>query len=625
MDKFEYADKLFSDFIYIRTYSRYLWEEGRRETWEETVDRYCNYVFSKCKNADKIPEKVKIKCRKNLLERRALGSMRALWASGEAADNNNASMYNCSFIVLDRVSAFSDAVLLLMNGTGVGFSNAKEYIDNLPTIKHQRNIPPIIFTIEDSKEGWAKALYTGMDAWFSGRDCKFDYSKIRPLGSPLKTFGGISSGPEPLRQLLDFTRETILEAQGRKLSSLECHDIMCECGSVVISGGSRRSALASIGSLDDLEMRSAKEPPFHPRRWLSNNSAIYTEKPDVLVFMDEWAQLAKSGTGERGIFNLYAARKNAPKRRKAGLIDGCNPCFEILLRKFSMCNLSTVVVKAGMDFDDLRDSITSAVWLGAVQSTFIAFNNLDPDFAKNCEEERLLGVSITGIMDNPLLFTEEKLELLKKHAIKTAKHVCKILDINMSAAVTTIKPEGTTSSLCGTSSGIHCRYADFYIRRVRISKHQPLYQMMVDQGMKGYPAPENSDTMYFEFPQKSPEGAITRKDMTALDQLNWYFKFAKHYTEHNPSCTVYVKPWEWLKIADAVFENWNILNGVSFFPYDDHAYEAAPFEEISEEVYNRMISELPKIDFSLLSNYEKDDQTEGAKTYACSGGSCDVQ
>jgi ribonucleoside-diphosphate reductase alpha chain len=289
-----------------------------------------------------------------------------------------------------------------------------------------------------------------------------------------------------------------------------------------------------------------------------------------------------------------------------------------------MCNLSTVVVRPGMDFDDLRDAITTSVWLGSLQSCFTYFPNLDPDFAKNCEEERLLGVSITGVMDNPSLFTEEKLELLKKHAVKVARHASKILDINMSAAVTTIKPEGSTSALCGTSSGLHVRYAKYYIRRVRISKHQPLYQMLVDQGMKGYTAPENSDTMYFEFPQKSPDGALTREDVSASEQLDWYLKFAKHYTEHNPSCTIYVKPSEWLSICSKVYDNWDIVNGVSFFPYDDHSYPAAPFEEISEEVYNKMISELPAVDFSLLCNYEHYDQTDGAKEYACSGGTCDI-
>ena len=623
-NKEEYANQLFSDFIYVRTYSRYLWDKGRRETWEETVDRYCNFLFTECKNADKIPEKVKKKCHANVLNRRALGSMRAVWSAGPAAHVNNAAMYNCSFIAVDRLTAFPNAVILLMNGTGVGFSVAQHHIEKLPVVEQQRNISPIVHTIEDSKEGWAKALEVGIHAWFSGRDCKFNYNCIRPLGQPLKTFGGLSSGPEPLRQLLDFARETIIEAQGRKLTSLECHDLMCECASVIIAGGSRRSALISLSDLDDLLMRKAKQPPFHPRRFLANNSAIYTEKPDVLTFMDEWAQLAKSGSGERGIFNLYAARRNAPKRRKSQLIEGLNPCAEILLRLYEMCNLSTVVVKPDMDFDDLRDAVTSAVWLGACQSTFTHFPNLDPEFAKNCEEERLLGVSITGIMDNPSLFTEEKLELLKKHAIKTAKHACKVLEINMSAAVTALKPEGTTSALCGTSSGMHARHSPFYIRRVRISRHQPLCQMMIDQGMPCYPAPENSDTMYFEFPQKSPPGAITRDQMSALDQLQWYLKLAKNYTEHNPSCTIYVKPHEWLKVADAVFENFDFLNGVSFFPYTEHAYEAAPFEEIDEFTYHKMAAALPRIDFSQLKNYEQYDQTEGAKEYACASGACDI-
>jgi ribonucleoside-triphosphate reductase (thioredoxin) len=624
MDKYEYADELFSEFIYVRTYSRYIWEEGRREQWQESVDRYLGFLFKNVKNADKIPEKVKTKVRQKMLKKEVLGSMRSLWSAGQAAEVNNAAMYNCSFITLDKLSAFHDAVLLLMNGTGVGFSNSQQYIKKLPEIKHQRNIPPIIHTIDDSKEGWAAALQIGMKAWFEGRDCKFDYSRIRPLGSPLRTFGGLASGDESLRQLLNFTRETTLAAQGRQLTSLECHDIMCETASIVVSGGSRRSALVSLSDLDDVDMRQAKASPFHPRRWLANNSAIYTEKPSVLDFMDEWAQLAKSGTGERGIFNLYAARKNAPKRRKAELIEGGNPCMEIMMRPASLCNLSTVITRTYTDFDDLRDAVTSAVWLGACQSTFLHLPGLDPDFAKNGEEERLMGVSITGQMDNPSLFTEEKLELLKKHAIKVAKHACKILDINMSAAITAIKPEGTTSALCGTASGLHPRFAKHYIRRVRISTYQPLYQMLLDQGLKGYAAPENSDTAYFEFPQRSPDTAILRTQLTAIDQLNWYLKLAKHYTEHNPSCTVYVKPHEWLQVADFVFTNFDVLNGVSFFPYEDHVYKAAPFEEISEEKYMQMIDALPKIDFSELRKYEKYDCTEGAKEFACGGGSCEI-
>jgi ribonucleoside-diphosphate reductase alpha chain len=620
-----YAEQLFSEFIYVRTYSRYLWDEGgRRETWEETVDRYCDFMFSKSKNASQIPFKVKRKIREKILNKQVMPSMRALWSAGPAASKNNAAMYNCSFMTIDNLRAFSDAVLLLMNGTGVGFSCSREFVDKLPTIEMQKNIPPVIHTIADSKEGWAEALKLGLETWFSGRDCKFDYSCVRPLGQPLKTFGGISSGPEPLRQLLDFSRETVIEAQGRRLTPLECHDIMCECASVIVAGGSRRSALVSLSDLDDEEMRDAKASPIPPSRWLSNNSAIYHEKPNVLDFLDEWTQLAKSGTGERGIFNLYSARKNAPKRRKSKEIVGGNPCMEIMLRRRGMCNLSEVIVRPSMDFDDLRDSMTTAVWIGVLQSTFTYFPNLDPDFTKNCLDEQLLGVSITGQMDNPKLLTEEVLELMKKHAVKTSRHAAKILDINMPAAVSSVKPSGTVSSLVNSSSGLHPRWAPYYIRRVRISKHNPLHQMMVAQGMVSYGAPENNDTAYFEFPIKSPEGSVTRHDMTAIDQLNHYLKVVKNYTEHNASCSVYVRPDEWLDVATHVYNNFDHINGVSFFPHSDAAYEAMPYEEITKERYEEMVESLPVIDFSELGLYENYDCSEGHHEYACAGGNCEI-
>lgn len=622
--KQEYADKLFSDFIYVRTYSRYLWEEKRRETFQETVDRYCDYVFSKCKNADRIPEKVKKKIREKILNKEVVPSMRALFTAGKAADVNNAAMYNCSAMTVDNIKVFSDAVLLLMNGTGVGFNVEKKWVEQLPLVQLQRNQPPYLHTIEDSKEGWSEALALGVQFWFDGRDCKFDYSKIRPLGQPLKTFGGISSGPEPLRQLLNFTRETIIGAQGRQLTSLECHDIMCSIAEVIVAGGSRRSALISLSDLDDEEMRVAKQPPFDPRRHLANNSVVYHEKPDVLTFMDEWAQLAKSGSGERGIFNLYGARNNSPKRRKIKSIVNTNPCGEILLPRRGLCNLSECIVRPDMDFDDLRENMTTAVWISVLQSTFTEFGMLDPEFAKSCEEERLLGVSITGQMDNVSLFTDEKLELLRKHAVKTAKHACKVIGINTSAAVTCCKPSGTTSALCGTSSGLHPRYAKFYIRRVRISKHNPLYQMMVDQGMRAYDAPENHDTSFFEFPQKSPEGSVLRKDMTAINQLEYYLRVVKNYCEHNASCSVYVRPDEWLSVADFCYRHFDDINGVSFFPYDDHIYPSAPFEEITEERYNEIVKELPDIDFGKLRFYETMDTGGGAKEYACTGGQCEI-
>lgn len=619
-----YSEETYSEFIRLRTYARWLPKELRRETWDETVNRYCDYVFSQCKNADAIPEKVKQKIKSKILNKEVMPSMRALWSAGSAADNNNASMYNCSALAIDSLDAFSNAVLLLMNGAGVGFSVSRKFIAELPTVRFQKNMPIINYTIEDSKEGWAEALRLGLELWFDGRDIQFDYSKVRPLGTPLQTFGGYASGPEPLRQMLDFTRDTITKAQNRQLTSLECHDIMCEIGSVVVSGGSRRSSLVSLSDLNDEYMMEAKIPPFHPRRFLSNNSAIYEEKPNVLDFLDEWASLAKSGTGERGIFNLLAARKNAPHRRKSKLIELGNPCMEIMLRPYEFCNLSEVVIRADMDFDDLRDSITTAVWIGLIQSTFTNFPDLDPRFKENCEEERLIGVSLTGQMDNPDLLSEQVLDLLKKHAVKTARHGAKLLDINTPAACTTSKPSGTVSNLVNSSSGLHPRWSQYYIRRVRISKSDPLYKMMVDQGIISHEAPENNDTAVFEFPVKSPDNCITRHDMSAIDQLNHYVKIVNHWTEHNASCTVYVKPEEWLGVASFVYDNFDKINGVSFFPYSEHNYKMAPYEDIDEQTYLSMVKEFPKIDYSKLSEYESTDNTLGAKELACAGGACEL-
>ena len=614
----------YQQFIFYRTYSRWIPEENRRETLDEAVSRYCDYLFSNCRNCDKIPEKVKKKVKEKILNLEVMPSMRALWSAGKAADNNNAAMYNCSFIVIDSINSFHDAMLLLTNGAGVGFSVSKKYVAELPTIKFQKNLPIMTHTIEDSKEGWAEAYKLGLEYWFNGRDVKFDYSKIRPLGTPLKTFGGRASGPDPLRQLLDFTRETLLNAQNRQLTPLECHDLMCETGSVVVSGGSRRSSLISLSDLWDLDLRNAKIPPFHPRRFLSNNSAIYEEKPDVLDFLDEWTMLAKSGSGERGICNLWAARNNAPHRRKSKLIQGYNPCSEILLRPYEFCNLSEVIIRPNMDFDDLRDSVTTAVWLGAIQSTFTDFPNLDSRFKENCEEERLMGVSLTGQFDNASLLTEEVLSLIKKYAIKVAKQSSKILDINVSAAITCCKPSGTVSQLVNSSSGLHPRWNDYYIRRVRISKSDPLFTMLVDQGMTAFDAPENNNTAVLEFPIQSPEGSITRHDLTALDQLKWYLKIVSNYTEHNASTTIYVDKHEWLEVAAFVYDNFDKINGVAFFPKEEHNYDLAPYEDITKDVYNKMIKRMPKIDFTKLSEYETEDNTEGSKTFACVGNSCEL-
>lgn len=626
-------------FIYLRTYARFLWEENRRETYPETVDRFCKWAF---KNP-LIPEKVKTKSRANILKMAAMPSMRALWTAGPAAERDNTTIYNCAFLAINDLNAFGETLINLMAGCGVGFSAENHHISKLPKIKFQRLLPPYNIVVKDSRRGWKDALDMGIESWFNGRDCYFDFSQLRPMGEPLMTMGGRSSGPEVLRELLRFARETVLANQGKQLSALECHDMMCEIARIVIVGGTRRAALISLSDLNNDEIRQcknfknldeitdkelrAKEMLKQTRRFGANNSAVYYSKPDIFTFLDEWSALGRSGRGERGIANIGGARRNAPHRRKSKLIEGVNPCGEVALRDRQFCNLSEAVVRPEDDFESLRDKLTTAAWLSVIQATHINFPHLSPAWKENCEDERLCGVSLTGQFDNPSLLTPEVLKLLKGHVVNVCKKAAKILDINIPAAVTSMKPSGTLSQVVNCSPGLHPRWSPFYIRNIQIAVNDPLFNLMRDQDVPFFiPEGNGNSTAVLSFPVASPKGAITKDDLTAKDQLEWYEKCVENYTEHAASCTVYVGKDEWLTTANWVYDHFEKLNGLSFFPREEgkNAYAWTPYQEISEEEYNRLTDNFPDVDFSRLPDYENTDQTTGAKELACAGGACEL-
>ena len=615
-----------SEFIYKRTYSRWLEGENRREDWPETIERFISFVISERPD---IPEKTQAKIRKYMTEFAVMPSMRFLWAAGPAAKADNTCIYNCSFAKINSVEAFAECLYVLMCGTGFGFSVENEEVEKLPTvpaIKSALGNPKV--TIEDSKAGWADSVKTLMQSLYDGQNVYFNYDLIRGEGARLKTMGGRASGPQPLIKLHDFIRESMHNAQGRKLSTLEVHDITNQIAEIVVAGGVRRSSQISLSDIDDEDMRHAKDWPFPIRRAMANNSAIYRDKPIAADFLVEWGALAKSGTGERGIFNLSSAQNKAPSRRYAPLIEGTNPCGEIMLRDMEFCNLSEVVVRADDDLDTLLDKVETATWLGIIQSTFTNFPYLRKEWKKNCDVERLLGVSLTGQMDNPSIMNSEALKALKSRVIRISRKAAKLLGINVPVATTCVKPSGTVSQLVDSASGVHPRYSEYYIRRYRISGGDPLFQLMKDSGIKASPEvgqdKKNASTWVLEFPVKSPEGCITRKDVSALDQLKHYKNLQHNWCEHNASMTVYVRDDEWFEVGNWVYQNWDIINGVSFLPYDGGHYELAPYEEIDHRTYERLIKKLPVINYKLLSDYEMNDNTQGKAEYACVGDKCEI-
>ena len=615
-----------AEFIYKRTYSRWMEEENRREDWPETIERLITFLISKRPD---IPDKTVSKIRKYMTEFSVMPSMRFLWAAGPAAQFDNTCIYNCAFAKINSVEAFAECLYILMCGTGFGFSVEKEEVEQLPTIpviKSGQALEKI--PIFDSKAGWADSVKMLMQNLYDGQNIYFDYSIIRPEGARLRTMGGRASGPAPLIKLHDFIRETMHNAQGRKLTTLEAHDICNQIAEIVVVGGVRRSSQISLSDLDDDDMRHAKVWPFPIKRAMANNSAIYREKPSAAEFLREWGSLALSGTGERGIFNLEAAQSKAPSRRYSPKIQGTNPCGEIMLRDMQFCNLSEVVIREDDNLDTLLDKVETATWLGVIQSSFTYFPYLRNDWKKNCDVEALLGVSLTGQMDNPSLLSSDALAALKSRVIRIARKASGILGTKMPAATTCVKPSGTVSQLVDSASGVHPRYSEYYIRRYRISARDPLFRLMKDSGIKASPevgqTEDDATTYVLEFPVKSPEGCITRKDVTALDQLKHYKNLQHNWCEHNASMTVYVREDEWFEVGNWVYQNWDIINGVSFLPYDGGKYKLAPYEEIDVHTYERLIKKLPLIDYSKLSNYETEDNTQGKQELACVGDKCDI-
>ncbi|MCL6555432.1 MAG: hypothetical protein K6T56_03610 [Burkholderiales bacterium] len=623
-----------SEFVYYRTYSRWIDEEGRRETWIETVDRYMDFMRENL--GERLSEAEYAELRQAILTQEVMPSMRLLWSAGKAARNNNAAAYNCSFIAPTQLDDFAEIMFLLMCGVGVGFSVESQNVQLLPIIRRQTGEMLPTHVVEDSKEGWGDALKLGLKTWYEGRDIRFDFSRVRPAGARLHTMGGRSSGPGPLKALLEFARGKILANQGKRLSNLDVHDIICKIGEVVEMGGVRRSALISLSDFDDDDLRTAKSGHFYinnPQRAMANNSAVYEARPRAVDFLEEWLALAKSGSGERGLFNRGGLPKQLPARRWAGFEpywpkSGTNPCGEIILRSKQFCNLTEVVARAGDDEAALSRKIRLAAILGTYQATLTHFPYISDEWRKNCEEERLLGVSITGMWDCATVRDPAVLSRLREIAVATNAQYAARFGINAATAVTCVKPSGTVSQLVDSASGMHPRYARYYLRRIRISATDPLFTMLKEQKFPYHPEVgqlEASATSFvLEFPVKAPDGCITRNDLDALQQLEFWKTVKLHYTEHNPSVTISVGADEWIATADWLYRNWDLLGGLSFLPRTDTVYELAPYEEITAEEYERRMAALPRIDFSHIVVYEKEDTTKGAKEFACVSGQCEI-
>ena len=620
-------------FIHKSRYARYLETEQRRESWEETVARLMVYIKAKTPElvTDPVYSSKLQELHVAIANLEVMPSMRLLMTAGEACERDNISAYNCSYLAINNKRAFSEALYILMNGTGVGFSCERQEIDKLPTIPSSFKEVDDVIVVADSKLGWAKAFKKLLSSLWEGDIPKIDYSKIRPAGSRLKTFGGRASGPDPLRKLFNFTLELFKQAASRKLNSLEVHDIMCMIGEIVVVGGVRRSALISLSNLTDKRMRDAKSGAWYndfPYRGLANNSVAYTERPDSETFMEEWLALVKSKSGERGIFNRVASQSQAGKwgRRDPLLSYGTNPCSEIILRDKQFCNLTEVVVRGNDTEATLANKVSLATILGTIQSTLTSFQFLSEEWKKNTEEERLLGVSLTGIMDckvtnNP---DPKMLERLRDVARETNTQLSEVLGISPSASITCVKPSGTVSQLVDSASGIHARHNTHYIRRVRIDKKDPVYSFLKE---KGFPVEDEvfrpDSTAVFSFPVKAPKGAVTRNDMTALEQLELWLVYQRHWCEHKPSVTITVTDNEWPEVGAWVWKYFDEVSGISFLPHSNHTYQQAPYEDITEEQYKELASKMPgHVNWSEL--VEKDDNTEGSQTLACVGGSCEI-
>ena len=620
----------YQTFIAKSRYAKYFDSKGR-EDWSETVERYMDNVVRPKIGDDTYVNSI----RDAILNLEVMPSMRAMMTAGPALERDNTAGYNCSYLPVDDPKSFDEAMFILLCGTGVGFSVERQYISKLPEVPELFDSETII-VVRDSKEGWAKAFRQLLALLWAGEIPKWDVSKVRPAGARLKTFGGRASGPAPLVELFNFTVQTFKNAQGRKLSSVECHDLMCFIGQIVVVGGVRRSAMISLSNLSDDRMRHAKSGQWWEtaaHRALANNSVAYTERPDMETFMREWTALVESKSGERGVFNREASKKQAAKneRRDPNYDFGTNPCSEIILRPYEFCNLTECVVRSTDSVEDLERKVKIATILGTIQSSYTHFPYLRKVWQRNTEEERLLGVSLTGIMDNRLLTTKNKgldktLEHLRNVAISTNAEWASRLDIPPSAAISCVKPSGTVSQLVDSASGIHARHSPYYIRTVRGDNKDPLTQFMKDQKIPHEPCVFKGDTTtVFSFPMKSPNGAITRNDMTAIEQLEMWLIYQRHWCEHKPSVTISVRDSEWMAVGAFVYEHFDEMSGVSFLPHTDHSYQQAPYQECGKSDYEMLLSIMPKkIDWSKLSDYEQEDNTVSMQTMACSGDVCEI-
>lgn len=637
----------YQQFIHLSRYSRWLESEGRRETWEETVNRYFNFFdkhlaeHTKCKlKADEREE-----LRQAVLNLEVLPSMRCLMTAGEALERDNIAGYNCAYVHINRVRAFDEILYVLMCGTGVGFSVERQFVEKLPTIAEEFSDSDTVISVADSKMGWAKAFRELISLLIVGQIPKWDVSKVRPAGARLKTFGGRASGPRPLEDLFRFTVETFRKSAGRKLTSIECHDIVCKIAEIVVVGGVRRSALISLSELGDERMRNAKAGAWweaNPQRALANNSVAYREKPDIGTFMQEWVSLYNSKSGERGIFNRAAAQNTVAKlgdRRDPNYDFGTNPCSEIILRDREFCNLTEIIVRSNDTVDSLLRKARLAAILGTWQASMTNFQYISSEWSKNCKEEALLGVSMTGQLDNTMMMTlgdnddlglptslPSILQTVKAKTIETNADWADRLGINRAAAITCVKPSGTVSQLTDAASGMHPRHNHYYIRTVRADNKDPLCQMMKEAGFPNEPDVMKPDhTTVFSFPMKSPDQSITRNDLTAIEHLNLWLCYQRHWCEHKPSITITVREDEWMQVGAWVYDHFNEVSGISFLPHSDHSYKQAPYQDCTKEEYEALAAKMPKnIDWSTLSNYEKVDNTVGTQTFACSSGSCEL-
>jgi len=620
----------YQSFIHKSRYAKYFDGKGR-ENWDETVERYMDNVVRPAAGDDSYINQI----RDAILSLDIMPSMRAMMTAGPALERDNTAGYNCSYLPVDDPKSFDEAMYILLCGTGVGFSVERQYISKLPEVPTLYDSETTVM-VRDSKEGWAKAFRQVLALLWAGEIPKWNVEKVRPAGARLKTFGGRASGPAPLVELFNFAVSTFKNAQGRKLSSLECHDLMCFIGQIVVVGGVRRSAMISLSNLSDDRMRHAKSGQWWEtaaHRALANNSVSYTEKPDVETFMREWIALVESKSGERGVFNREASKKQVAKfgRRNPDFDFGTNPCSEIILRPYQFCNLTECVVRATDSIEDLERKVKLATILGTIQSTLTKFPYLRKVWQKNTEEERLLGVSLTGIMDNPLLTSknrglEKTLEHLRNIAVATNAEWADRLGIPHSASITCVKPSGTVSQLVDSASGIHARHSPFYIRTVRGDNKDPLTQMMIDQGIPNEPCVFKGDTTtVFSFPMKSPAGAVTRNDMTAIEQLEMWLTYQRHWCEHKPSVTISVRDHEWLEVGAFVYKYFDEMSGVSFLPHSDHTYQQAPYQDCTKEEYEELLAKMPaNVDWTKLSEYEQEDNTVAMQTMACSGDSCEI-